>query len=154
MFRNAVLICGLSLCALSMSGCKEDSSDDDAMDPGDGGKPPAEMVADWAYVSVTVDGTPASLATVLEWVPDAVQSRVQILANSAYVYQEVNSTGGQLWFESGFVFIDGDELDVNAQLNGDGPVMETTRMGFMLNGDMMTLQQDDGGSMVVFELTK
>gem|GEM_PF-7035989 len=61
-----------------------------------------------------------------------------IQANSAYVYEEVNATGGQLWFESGFVFIDGVEIDINAQLRSDGPVMETRRVGWTLAGDSLT----------------
>ena len=75
-------------------------------------------------------------------------------SNSAYVYEEVASNGGQLWFESGFVFIDGNEMDVNAQLDSDGQLNETRRFSFTLSGDTITLSQVVQGDTYVFTLTK
>lgn len=138
-------------CVLGLStfGCSED---EDGPTDADEGKPPAAMVGTWRFNAVTVGGAPADLADVLEWQPATVAAEILIQANSAYVYQEVNGAGGQLWFRSGFVFIDGNEMDVNAQLDGDGPVNETRRYAWTLGLTDFTLSRTAGGVTTVFTL--
>ena len=145
----------LLIAAANLGACGGNAADDDGDPMGPGtGPPPAEMVGTWAYQSASIGGAPVSLATALTWVPDTASARLHIQSNSAYVYEEVNATGGQLWFESGFVFIDGVEMDINAQLRSDGTVMETRRVGWMLVGDSLTLTRLTGADRVVFELSR
>ena len=140
------------LLAIVIFACSGEDDGDEGSGPG-GGKPPAAMVGTWIFQSVTVDGAPANLADELEWHPGVVEARLHIQANSAYVYEEVNASGGQIWAESGFVFIDGNAIDINAQSNTDGPVNDTSRLVFALNGNVLTLQEVSPSSIVVITLT-
>lgn len=150
---NRILLHLLLLCTLSaLLACGSDSGTDNDSDP-DEGKPTAEMVGRWTYQSVTADGSAADLATVLEWDVAAVSANVQILANGAYVYEETNPVGAQLWFESGFVFVEGARIEVNAQLDGDGPAASTTGFTFMLADGVMTLLGEATGPQHEFTLT-
>lgn len=133
------------------------SSDDDDDDGGTGpgnGHPPAAMIDTWIYASVTVDGAAAVLATVLDWDPLAVEARLHVYDTSAFVYEEVTDRGGQLWAESGFVFIDGSELDVNVQADTNGTRDERRRFAWDLTADTLTLTSVGAGSVVVFRLTR
>lgn len=118
------------------------------------GHPPALMVATWIFNSVTVDGATAPLDSVMEWLTQTVQAKLHIQANSAYVFEEVNGSGGQLWFESGFVFIDGVFIDVNAQLDSDGTANETTRWSFTVDDSVFTLARIDSGRVIQYTLRK
>lgn len=140
--------------AFGAPGCGTEDDEPDPMGPGDVGKPPAEMVGTWVFGSVTVDGTPSALDVVMEWTPATVEARLHVMANSAYVFEEVDTRGGQLWFESGFIYIDGDELDVNIQLDGDGPTTETIRWGFSLIEGVFILQRVVAGKVVAYTLTQ
>ncbi len=153
MFRMTFLPAYILMLLLLVPACGSDD-DEDAMGTADEGKPPAEMVGTWIYQSVTVDGTAASLATVLDWVANAVEARITVQANSAYFYEEVNAAGGQLWSESGFVFVnDAGEIDINMQQNSDGSVNEMSTFDFNLSGSTLTLQEVDQGMTIVFTLT-
>lgn len=140
------------LLGLLVLACGND--DENPTDATGDGKPPAAMVGTWTYQAVSVDGGPAILSDVMEWTTGAVEARLHIQSNSAFVYEEVNASGGQLWAESGFVFIDGGEIDINVQSNSDGPANETTRYAFTLNSDTLTLTIVDQGMTYVFILTK
>lgn len=122
-------------------------------EPSGDGKPPAAMVGTWTFQSVTVDSAAADLATVMDWVPGTIAARINVQANGAYVYEEVDAGGGQLWFESGFLFVDAGEIDINVQLDSSGPVNEMTVATFTLTGGTLTLQQVEQGSTIVFTLT-
>ncbi|MEM7436408.1 MAG: hypothetical protein AAF436_14720 [Myxococcota bacterium] len=122
---------------------------------GQEGPPPASLVGVWTYDSVTVDGAPASLADVLDWVPGAVAAEIQLLETSAYVYQEVDANGAQLWFESGFVFFnDAGEVDVNSLMDSEGEVSETSTFTYTESGDALTLTSVGGPPTVVFVLVR
>jgi hypothetical protein len=139
------------LVALASSGCGEEG-DDNPMDGG-GNPPPADLVGDWTFQSVTVDGSPDVLADGLEWEPGAASARIQFTDMNAYVYQEVDGTGGQIFYESGFIVIEGDELELNALMDSNGDVTETTLLTFLVNGNTLTLTWVDGGTTAVFTLT-
>lgn len=128
------------------------SEDDESTGADTSGHPPAAMVGSWIFQSATVNGSPVALDSVMEWQPQTVQAKLHVQTNSAYVFEEVNIGGGQLWFESGFVFIDGAEIDVNAQLDSDGPASETTRWSFTLNDTVFTLSRVDSGQTVFYTL--
>ncbi len=144
--------------ALAIStGCGGDDDDDDnnPMDPDDtSGHPPAEMVGSWGFQSVLVNGNPTPLSDALEWHDGVVAARFHIQTNSAYVYEEVDTRGGQIWYEHGFVYVDGNEIDVNILGDGDGPVEETSFLTFTLQGDVFTLQESEDGTTTVFTLSR
>lgn len=146
---NLALFCAL----LGVLACGDDTGTNPDVDPGDG-KPSAELVGRWTFQSVTVDGSASTLASVLDWVANAVAANVQIQAIGSYVYEEVAANGGQLWFESGFVFVDGSSIDINAQLDNDGPRNETTRYALAQSGETLTLQTVAASATTVFTLTK
>jgi len=150
MVRMRILTTYIVLFGLIAVGCNDDDSD--PLDP-QGGPPPAEMIGTWTFQSVTVDGAAASLPDVLEWQPSAVAARLMVQANGAYVYEEVDANGGQLWFESGFVFVDGSEIDINVLLDGDGAVNETSTLTYMIIGNVLTLEEVHLGAINVFTLT-
>jgi len=110
---------GLLVCSVLMAGCGTEDPTEVEQDF----SPSADMVGTWIFQSVTVNGSPAQLSDVLEWLPATVEARLHVLANGAYVYEEVNSSGGQLWAESGFVLVNFeiDEFELNVQADTDGP---------------------------------
>ncbi len=154
LFRRAVLVLLLSL----VLACGSDD-DDDGGNGGTGpddekGHPPAAMVDSWLFQSATLNGTSVSLSDVLEWVPDAVEAHLMVMENGAYVYEEVDVRGGQLWFESGWVFVDpkGGLIEVHTQFDGDGSVNETSELTYTLQSSVLTLREEDEGVVVVFTL--
>lgn len=150
--KNLSLI--LLLAGLLVLGCGSDD-DDDNVDPtgNEDGHPPAAMLGTWVFQSVTVDGVAASLADVLEWLPATVRAEINIQTNGTYVFQEVNASGGQLWWESGFVYVSGNEIDINTLQDGDGLVNETSYLTYTLVNGILTLIEVDEGITVVFILT-
>ena len=98
--------------------------------------------------------TPPPLSDALEWHDGVVAARFHIQTNSAYVYEEVDTRGGQIWYEHGFVYVDGNEIDVNILGDGDGPVEETSFLTFTLQGDVFTLQESEDGTTTVFTLSR
>lgn len=66
-----LLLATMLLAGCIVIGCSSDDDGDGGTGPGDG-HPPAAMVDLWLYQNVTVNGNPASLATLLDWDPQAV----------------------------------------------------------------------------------
>lgn len=130
------------------------NNEDDNSTGAQDGHPPPEMIGTWIYQSVSVDSVPASLSMVMDWVPNAVEARLHIVNDiGSFVYEEVNIMGGQLWVETGFVYVDGNEIDVNILYDGDAnPVNETIFMTFTLLADTLTLQEIDDGTVRFFTL--
>lgn len=147
------LLVGL-LAGLLLLACGEDEGDDGGTGPGDG-HPPAELVDSWEYASVTVNGTGASLATVLDWVAGAASARFHVFrSDGTFSYEEVNGSGGQLFVETGFIFIDGDEMDVNILAMNGVDIIETQRYDWNLAGDVLTLSRTQGSDTYVFTLNR
>lgn len=144
----AILLLG-SLLAL---GCGDEDSGPTGND--NAGHPPASMVDSWVFQSVMVDSAPASLADVLDWVAGAVQAKIHIQANGAYTYEEVNVSGGQLWYETGYAIVEGESLELNATEDSDGPTDETSLFTYTLVADTLTVSTDDAGSVVDFRLQR
>jgi len=136
---------------LSCSESTNNSTDSD----GDG-KPSAEMIGSWIFTSVTVDGNPVNLSIEMEWVAGAVEARLHVYENSAYAYEQVDTKGGQLWAESGFVFVDEseNEIDINVQQINGSSVTETVYVTYTLIGNTLTLTEIDEGTTIVFTLIK
>ncbi len=153
MFQKLNLLI-VSLCLLLLISCDSDDDDNPSDQNGDG-KPPAEMVDTWVFQSVKVNTVPDNLASVMNWEQDAVQARLHIYENSAYVYEQVNIAGGQLFAENGFVFVDGNEIDVNVQFDSDGnPVNETVYLTYILEADTLHLQEIDEGDVIDYRLLR
>ena len=155
MTRTLRLWTAILLTGLLVLGCGGSDDDDGGTAGPTGGHPPAEMVDSWEYSSVRVNGTPASLATVMDWVADAVSARAHVLrSDGTYLYEEVNAGGGQLYADTGFVFIDGDEMDINFLADNGIDIEETIRVGWTLVGDVLTWTQTEGSDTFVFTLTR
>jgi len=140
------------LCFFILFHCS--SSEDDNSTGPEQGHPPAEMIDTWIYRMVTVDSVPASLSNVMDWVPDAVEARFHIVNDiGSYVYEEVNLAGGQLFAESGFVYIEDNRIDINKLQDGQGnPLDETIFLTFELVEDTLTLRELDEGTELIFTL--
>ena len=149
--RSRILILCVAFSSLFAFGCGSDGGE---ADDDNGGPPPEAMVGSWTYASVTVNGSAASLSVELDWEPETVAAELDVQSNGAYVYQEVDANGAQLWFELGFVVVDGNEIDVTIDRDTAGPVGETARATFTLTNDTLTLQVDDEGNDDVFTLVK
>ena len=65
-----------------------------------------------------------------------------------------NLDGGQLWFESGHVHVEGNTVELNARMDRDGPRDETTDFLFTVTADTMRLQQMEAGSLVDLTLVR
>ncbi len=131
------------------------NEDDSSIGPEDG-HPPTEMISTWIYQMVTVDGVPSSLSVVMEWVPNAVEARLHIVNDiGSYAYEEVNSMGGQLFAETGFVYVEGNEIDINKLQDGQAnPINETVVMTFTLVADTLTVQENKAGAFLVYTLLR
>ena len=140
-----------ALCGLFAIACGDGASDDG---PGNGaGLPPPSLVGVWVFQSVNLDGMPADLANVLDWVPGTAAAELQILENGAFVYQEVDSSGAQLSAESGFVLVnDAGEVDLTVQRDEDGVVDGMLSFRFTVTDD--TLMLHEVGSTLVFMLMR
>jgi hypothetical protein len=114
------------------------------------------MIATWIYQSVLVDSVPSSLSIVMDWDPNAVQARLHIVNDiGSYVYEEVNIAGGQLFAETGFVYVEGNEIDINKLQDGQGnPLNETIFMTFALVADTLMLQENDEGTILNYTLLR
>jgi len=150
-FQALVIVSALS--GLLALGCGGEAAGEH--DPMVEGPAPASAVGVWTYQSVTVNGASANLADFLDWVPGAVAAELQILGSGAFVYQEVDGTGAQLWFESGFVFFnDAGEVDVNVQQDVSGMVSRMSSFTYAISNDTLTLGQLGGADLVVFTLVR
>jgi len=131
------------------------NEDDNSTGPEDG-HPPTEMIDTWIYQNVSVDGVPSTLDVVMEWVPNTVEARLHIINDiGSYSYEEVNSMGGQLYGESGFVYVEGNEIDINKLEDNQGnPINETIVMTFTLVEDTLTLQENDAGTILFYTLLR
>jgi len=123
------------------------------MEP-ENGHPAPEMIDTWIYQMVTADSVPVSMPLIMNWVPDAVQARFHIVNDiGSYVYEEVNLAGGQLFAESGFVYIENDKIDINKlQDNQGNPLDETLSFTFELVADTLTFKEIDDGTIIIYTL--
>lgn len=149
--QKVLIFCFIIL--LTIFSCS--SEDENSAGPDDG-HPPTEMIDTWIYQSVTVDGVPSNLGVVMEWDPNAVEARFHIINDiGSYSYEEVNAVGGQLYGESGFVYVEGNEIDINKLQDGQGnPIDETNYMTYTLVIDTLTLQENDAGSIFIYTLLR
>ncbi len=150
--QRIIPFCFILLCTIFSCSTNEDDS---STGP-DEGHPPTEMISTWIYQTVTVDGVLSSLGVVMQWAPNAVEARLHIVNDiGSYVYEEVNSVGGQLFAETGFVFVEGNEIDINKLQDGQGnPINETVFMTFTLVADTLTLQENDAGAILFYTLLR
>jgi hypothetical protein len=149
---NVRALGGVVLVSLLLSGCGPTDPTD--MEEEQDFHPTAEMVGTWIFQFATVDGVAASLTDVLEWLPGTVESRLHIQANGAYVYEEVNSSGGQVWFESGFVIVNTEinEFELNSQLDSDGAAVDVVTATYTLVAGVFTLEVEEFGTTTVYTL--
>ena len=152
MSKVRALIGLAALCGVFAIACGDDTSDCEDRRTGEGA-PPQSLVGVWVFRSVSIDGMPADLANVLDWAPGTAAAELQVLENSAFVYQEIDSDGAQLSAESGFVFVnDAGEVTLNVQRDDDGPIDQTLSFVFTVTDDTLMLREV--GGTLVFVLTR
>ena len=142
-----------ALCGVFAIACGDDASSDDDLG-NEESPPPPSLVGVWVFQSVSIDGVPADLAEVLDWVSETATAELQILENSAFVYQEVDGNGAQLSAESGLVFVnDAGEVVLNFQRNNGG-VVDEMRLSFVFTVTDDTLMLREVGGTLVFVLMR
>ena len=142
-----------ALCGVFAIACGDDASSDDDLG-NEESPPPPSLVDVWVFQSVSIDGVPADLAEVLDWVSETATAELQILENSAFVYQEVDGHGAQLSAESGLVFVnDAGEVVLNFQRNNGG-VVDEMRLSFVFTITDDTLMLREVGGTLVFVLMR
>ena len=146
-FQRCVLLGCVLLVGCGDSGTGMDEEDEL-------GHPPAAMVGTWIFQSATENGSPVALEDALGWDPATTAARLHIEDIGTYVYEEVNSTGGQIWAEYGWIFVDeeGDYFTVHVQGDSDGATTDEYDLGYTLVGGVLTLEQVEGGSTFVYTL--
>jgi len=148
MNRAETLVGCVLLCGLLLVGCSGGEEDE----PGSG-NPPAALVGTWVFESVTVNGAPQALGDVLDWQAGTVAASMTIRGNGGYSISEVDARGQQTHFENGFVYVDGNEMDLNI-LASDGVTIEETIPGtYTLSGDTLIFTTVEDGDAIAITLT-
>jgi hypothetical protein len=75
-----------------------------------------------------------------------------IQSNGGYSISEVDAQGQQTHFENGFVYVDGNEMDLNI-LAPDGTIEETISGTYTLNGSTLTYTTVEEGDTIAITLT-
>ena len=150
MIRAKTLMDCVFLSALLMVACGGDPTSD-SDDEGEG-KPTADLVGTWVFQSVTVNGGTQALADVMDWQAGTVAARMTIRSNGGYSMEEVNAQGQQTFFENGFVFVDGDEMDINILLSDGVTIDETIFTTFTQSDGTLTVVTLEDGDTIAFTL--
>jgi hypothetical protein len=134
------------LCGLLLVGCSGSEDDESGS-----GIPPAELQGTWEFQSVTVNGAPQALGDALDWQPGTVAARMEIGSNG-FSISEVDSGGQQTYYEAGFVYVDGNEMELN--IFGPGGITEETIPGtYTLSGDTLIFTTVVEGDTIAITLT-
>lgn len=147
MNRAKTLVGCVLLFGLLLVGCSGDEDEE----PGSG-NPPAALLGTWVFESATVNGAPQALGDVLDWQAGTVAASMSIQSNGAYSISEVDAGGQQTHFENGFVFVDGNEMDLNI-LAPDGTIEETLSGTYTLSGSTLTYTTLENGDTIAIMLT-
>jgi hypothetical protein len=119
-------------------GCKKD--DDSPTSPGATGVP-AALVGTWTLQSATLNGQPADLATLFEWVQGTESATVKIEANGSYTYTELNGSSQVLFTNAGTFTVTGSNFTVSIT-SANGQPLQTPE-GFAgtwaVNGNTVSL---------------
>jgi FlaG/FlaF family flagellin (archaellin) len=146
MNRAKILVGCVLLCGLLLVGCSGDEDDE----PGSG-TPPAALVGTWVFESVTVNGAPQALGDVLDWQAGTVAASMSIASNG-FAISEVDSAGQETHYEAGFVYVDGNEMELNILAPG-GIIEETISGTYTLSGDTLIFTTVEEGDTIAITLT-
>ncbi len=146
MNRAKTLVGCVLLCGLLLVGCSGDEDDE----PGNG-NPPAALVGTWMFESVTVNGAPQALGDVLDWQAGTVAASMSIRSQGGYGISEVDAGGQLTHAEGGFVYVDGNEMDLN-NIAPDGTT-ETISGTYTLSGDTLIFTTVEDGDTIAITLT-
>jgi hypothetical protein len=100
---RSLLILFLAIVLLPL-GCKKDDSSPTT--PGTVGIP-ASLVGTWTLQSATVNGQPADLAAVFNWVEGTQSATITVDANGAYTYHEYDAGAVVLFTSAGKITVSG-----------------------------------------------
>ncbi|MDH3727840.1 MAG: hypothetical protein OER77_09945 [Myxococcales bacterium] len=148
MNRAKILVGCVLLFGLLLVGCSGDEDDE----PGSG-NPPAALLGTWVFESVTVNGAPQALGDVLDWQVGTVAASMNILSNGALSISEVDAGGQQTHFEKGFVYVDGNEMELNILALDLLTIEETISGTYTLSGSTLTYTTLENGDTIAIMLT-
>jgi len=144
----------VSLALLTGPGCGGDDTPTGTGGNGNPGSIPPEIVATWHYQSVTVNGTPVSLALFLEWDQSTVRSTLTMNSNGSHRYSEWNASDQEMWWQSGTYAINGTNATFTAKANSDGVPEPPWSSPWAVNGNTLTFAWQDQGDNLVVKLTQ
>ena len=144
----------VALSMLLFVGCSGDDDNNTNGPAKSSGIFPSEVLGSWTYVSVTVNGSAASLSDALEWVSTAVSARLSLIDDGDYAYSELDASDNVVVFEVGTVTVTGNNIVVIAEQDNDGPLDDTYVGTYSLSngGETLTLTVTIDGDLVVFTL--
>jgi hypothetical protein len=134
---RSLLILSLAFVLLPL-GCKKD--EDSPTSPGTTGIP-ASLVGTWTLQSATVNGQPADLAVVFNWVEGTQSASITVAANGAYTYKEFDAGATLLFTSAGTITVSGASFTISVTSeNGQAlPTPETLSGTWALAGNALTL---------------
>jgi hypothetical protein len=146
MNRAKTLVGCVLLFGLLLVGCS--GADDDESGSGIA---PAELYGTWVFQSVTVNGVPQALGDVLDWQAGTVAASMSIASNG-FSISEVDSGGQETHYEAGFVYVEGNEMELN--IFGPNRTTEETISGtYTLSGDTLIFTTVEEGDTIAITLT-
>ncbi len=121
-----------------------------------GGNIPSQLVGTWKYQSVTVNGSSASLAQVLNWATTTVRAELILSANGTFTYREINSSGGVTYTNSGTAVASGQAVRITITAE-NGQSLSTpvaTDYSWSISGTTLRASTQLPQGSLVFTLTR
>ncbi|HOP06960.1 MAG TPA: hypothetical protein PLF13_06680 [candidate division Zixibacteria bacterium] len=141
----------IAVCLLSAS-CGDDDDDNNTVT----GPDVSALFGIWGESSVTINGSAADLADVLEWTEGTVSGRITLSDDYTYEAVELDASSSVLYRETGTIEIDDNWviLTMTAE-NGSSVTPEQTFNGtWSVNQSTLTLSQTIGGTTMVLTLNR
>lgn len=148
-FRAALLI--LAAVTATLIACSPDETAG-----GDTPSIPAELVGTWLFHSATLNGSPISMAELLQFAPGSDTADVAVYANGTYVYTERDTSNATTYTNAGSVTVSGSSITLT-KMNENGvaqPPEVFLRGTYVLSGTQLTLTASISGNVIVAVLLK
>jgi hypothetical protein len=138
---------------LLQPGCKKD--EDSPTTPGSAGVP-AALVGTWTLQSATLNGQPADLATLFNWVEGTESATLRLDANGAYTYTELSGAAQPLFSNAGTITVTGSNFTVSVTSENGQPLQTPEGFGgtWAVSGNTVTLTIPNPLGQVVVTGTK
>lgn len=153
--RGILLSMALVACALLAIGC----GDDDESPTGSGGgssTSPADLVGNWAYSSITADGSSVALDVALDWYANTDEAILSFTAGGGISYVENNGSGSELYREDGTYTLNSGNYMVSMTSSSPdlGYTPYSTSGTWSISGNTLTIRFIESGFDIVASLQK